>query len=69
MWFVFSLLTALFESLKDVFSKISLREVDEYVVSWAIRFFSFLFLLPLLFFVGFPEINHSFWLALVLGGG
>lgn len=68
MWFLFSLLTALFESLKDVLSKISLREVDEYVVAWAIRFFSLPFLIPLLFFVDLPAIKGTFWLALLLGG-
>ncbi|MCK4836202.1 MAG: EamA family transporter [Candidatus Aminicenantes bacterium] len=68
MWLVFSLLTAFFESLKDVFCKISLREADEYVVAWAIRFFSIPFLIPIFFFVDLPELDKQFWPALIIGG-
>jgi hypothetical protein len=36
-WFIFSILTALFESMKDVFSKKSLKNIDDYIVSWSYR--------------------------------
>ncbi len=32
-WFILAFLTALFASLKDVFSKKNLKDIDEYVVS------------------------------------
>jgi uncharacterized membrane protein len=68
MWLVFSLLTALFESLKDVLSKIILKEADEYVVAWAIRFFSLPFLIPFFFLLEWPKLGRPFWPALILGG-
>ena len=68
-WFGLSLLTALCESLKDVFSKKGLRDVDEYVMAWSLRFFALPFLLPILFFVKIPDLGNKFWPALLLGGG
>lgn len=68
LWFIFSFFTAFFESLKDVFSKKSLKNVDEYVVSWALRFFALPFLIPLLFFVDIPSLDNQFWTALLVSG-
>jgi uncharacterized membrane protein len=68
-WVILSLLTALCESLKDVFSKKGLADIDEYVIAWSLRFFALPFLLPILFFVKTPTITKGFWLALLLGGG
>ncbi len=68
-WVVLSLLTALCESLKDVFSKKGLADIDEYVIAWSLRFFAVPFLLPILFFVKLPALTKDFWLALFLGGG
>jgi uncharacterized membrane protein len=69
LWVVFSSLTALCESLKDVFSKKGLADIDEYVIAWSLRFFALPFLLPILFFVKLPALTKDFWLALFLGGG
>lgn len=68
LWLLFAALTALFESLKDVFSKKSLKHIDEYVIAWSLGVFALPFLLPLLFFIGIPAIGDKFWLALVVGG-
>lgn len=68
VWFVLSVLTAFSESLKDVFSKRGLKSIDEYVVSWSLRFFAFLFLVPLLFFIEIPSLNKEFWVALCVSG-
>lgn len=67
-WFIFAILTAFFESLKDVFSKQSLKYIDEYIVAWSLMFFSLPFSLPILLFVGIPPLNGKFWLALIAGG-
>lgn len=67
-WFIFAVLTAFFESLKDVFSKKSLGEVDEYVASWSLRAFALPFLLPILFFREIPQLGDQFWLALAVSG-
>lgn len=68
LWFIFSFFTALFESLKDVFSKNSLKNIDEYIVSWSLRFFALPFLIPLLFFIEIPSLENKFWLALLVSG-
>ncbi len=68
LWVVFSLLTALSESLKDICGKRSLKNVDEYIVSWSLRFFALPFLIPLLFFIQIPSLNTKFWLALLVSG-
>ncbi len=68
LWLVFAFLTAFFESMKDVFSKKSLKNIDEYVVAWSLRFFALLLLLPLLFFVEIPKIGEQFWFALFVSG-
>lgn len=67
-WVVLSLATALCESLKDVFSKRGLENIDEYVIAWALQFFALPFLLPILFFVKIPDVGNEFWPSLLLGG-
>lgn len=67
-WIILALLTAFFYSLSDLFSKISLKKVDEYVTSWAIRMFSLPFILCVLFFIPVPVIKPGFWLGLVVSG-
>ncbi len=68
LWFILSLFTAISESTKDMFSKKSLKKIDEYVVAWGLRTFALPFLLPLLFFISIPSLDSSFWYALFIGG-
>jgi drug/metabolite transporter (DMT)-like permease len=68
IWLAFAILTAFFESLKDVLSKHSLNKLDTYVVAWASMLFTALLLLPVLWIVHIPPLGPQFWLAL-LGGG
>ena len=68
LWLVFATLTAIFESLKDVASKRSLKNVDEYIVSWSLIIFTLALLLPLLFFIKIPPLGDQFYLALILDG-
>ena len=68
LWFIFAFLTALFEATKDVLSKKSLKDIDEYVVAWSLPFFALPFLLPILLFTELPPLGERFWLALVTGG-
>ncbi len=68
MWLLFAFLTAFFESLKDVTSKLGLKNVNEYVLTWAMFAFSLFLLLPLLFFIEIPNLNQRFFLALISGG-
>jgi len=67
-WIIYSFLTALFESVKDVLGKKSLEKCNEYIVAWALRLFALPFLLPLLFFTKKIALGSGFWIALVAGG-
>lgn len=68
IWVICSVLAALFESLKDIFSKGNLRDIDEYIVSLSLTFFALPFLLPFLFFIKIPYLGDQFWMALFFGG-
>lgn len=68
LWLIPAFLSALFDSLKDVSSKRSLKHVDEYTAAWAFRLFATLFIIPALFFVRIPSIGSGFWAALIIGG-
>ncbi len=68
LWIVPAVLAALFASLQDVFSKKGLKDIDEYIVSWALRFFALPFLLPLLLFIEIPQLGPLFWTALLVNG-
>jgi uncharacterized membrane protein len=68
VWFIFAVLTALFDSMKDVSSKYSLKNIDEYIVSWSFRFFALLFLIPLLPFTEIPPMDSQFLTVLFIAG-
>jgi uncharacterized membrane protein len=68
IWLAFAILTAFFESLKDVLSKHSLNKLDTYIVGWASMMLTALFLLPLLLFIPLPVLGPQFWPALLCGG-
>ncbi len=68
IWVVLALATAFFTSLVDLFGKKSLKNVDEYVASWSLKFFAFIFLFPLLFFISIPDLGKNFWLVLIFTG-
>jgi drug/metabolite transporter (DMT)-like permease len=67
-WFPLALLTALFEALKDVVMKKSLRDVPEYLVAWSWMFFALPFLGLALLLTGLPPLGEQFWVALLLSG-
>ncbi|MDY6795142.1 MAG: DMT family transporter [Actinomycetota bacterium] len=62
-----ALLVAFFVAGRDALSKIVLKETDEYMVCWATALFSFLFMLPTLFFIPIPFLRDGFLLALFFG--
>lgn len=67
-WFLFASLTAVSESCKDLFSKIGLRTMNEYLVSWVMMTFS----LPLLgigvLWTGIPELGDEYLKVLIIHG-
>ncbi len=68
IWIVLAILTAFFTSLVDLFRKKSSKNVDEYVASFSLKLFGFIFLFPLLFFIDVPELGKNFWMILVFTG-
>jgi len=68
IWFIFAFLSAFFDALKNVFSKINLKTIDEYIVAWSLRFFTLPFLIPLLYLIKIPPLKNQFWIALFIGG-
>jgi uncharacterized membrane protein len=68
IWLAFAILTAFFESLKEVLSKHSLNQLDTYVVGWASMMFTALFLLPVVWIAHPPPLGPQFGLALLCGG-
>ncbi len=67
MWIPLAFGVALFDSLKNVLAKHTLKNIDEYVVAWSNSFFSALFLIPILF-LGIPEIKPMFFVGLIVSG-
>lgn len=67
IWVFLSFGVALFDSLKNVAAKATLKNVDEYVVAWSNCFFSALFLLPIIFF-DLPEIKPMYFIGLFVSG-
>jgi drug/metabolite transporter (DMT)-like permease len=68
LWIFFALITAFSEATKDLFSKRALKNVDPYVTSWSLSFFSFLFLTPSLLIFEKPIIGGLFWQAILIQG-
>jgi drug/metabolite transporter (DMT)-like permease len=67
-WLIFALLTALFEALKDVTLKHSLRDVPATVAAWSWVFFALPFFALALQFEPPLTLGPHFWLALLAGG-
>ncbi|MBS3051913.1 MAG: EamA family transporter [Candidatus Aenigmarchaeota archaeon] len=67
-WLILSLLSAFFESVKDLFSKKSLKNIDVYTVSLSFWLFSFPIILIALLITGIPEIKPGFWPILIVIG-
>jgi len=68
LWLFLAALTALCESLKDVFGKHSLVKTDVFIVAFALRLYALPFLLPLLLFIEIPALNTHFYAAVIVGG-
>jgi drug/metabolite transporter (DMT)-like permease len=68
LWLVPAASAALFDALKDVVSKRSLRSISPYVVAVAFRLFGLPLLACLLLLAGVPSVQPQFWLALVVSG-
>lgn len=66
--YIYAILSALFESLKDVSSKVGLRDMDEYLLAWAFGFFALPFLIVPFIFLKIPSIGNQYWIAFIADG-
>lgn len=66
--YIYALLSALFESLKDVSSKMGLKDMDEYIITWAFGFFALPFLALPFIFISIPSLGSQYWIALLTDG-
>ncbi len=67
-WFLYAILTAFFDSLKVVFGKQSLQNLDIYLAGWAWRFFAFAILIPIMVILPMPALEENFWWAVLVSG-
>ena len=68
LWLILSILTAGSSAAIAIFSKISLRSVDEYLMAWIFRVVTTLLLIPIVVFYGVPSPSSEFFTALLIGG-
>ncbi|MBN1638159.1 MAG: EamA family transporter [Ignavibacteriales bacterium] len=67
MWILFALLNPVSEGFKSLFAKITSRDVEPIVLSWANNFVPFLFFTPFIFFIEL-KFNTNFFIG-VSGSG
>lgn len=67
-WFLYAILTAFFDSIKVVFGKQSLQNLDIYLAGWAWRFFALVILIPILVTLPWPSLEPNFWWAVLVSG-
>ena len=65
MWIAFSLLAAVLDAGKNSFAKHNTKQFDPIIVSWAWSTYSLVALIPLMFVRGIPELDGTFWLAIL----
>lgn len=66
--YIYPILSALFESLKDVSSKMGLKDMDEYLLAWAFGFFALPFLTLPFIFLKIPSLGNQYWMAFIADG-
>ena len=66
LWFFLSLATAIFLSTNDALSKTALEGYSEELIAWVRWGLAAPFLLLILPFIDIPEIDHSFWIIVII---
>ncbi len=68
LWLILSLLAAASSASISIFSKLGLKDMDEYLTSWLLRVTTSLLMLPLVLINGPPTLSSQFFYALLIGG-
>lgn len=67
-WIIFSFLTALLESAKDILSKRESQKADEYILAWSLNTFALFVTIPLLLLSQHLILSTRFFSALIVNG-
>ncbi len=67
-WFLFAISTAFLESVRDIFNKKTISNIDEYVITFSFNLLTAIFSLPLLLFNDIPNLGNNFWSAVIIIG-
>jgi len=68
MWLLFALLSAIFDSGKNVLAKKNTTHYNSVLISWTWVSISSLILVPLMFLAPLPHLTQQFWLAVISAG-
>lgn len=67
-WFFFAISTAFLESVRDIFNKKTVSQIDEYILVFSFNLLTAIFAFPLLFFNETPTLGNNFFYALIAIG-
>lgn len=67
-WLFYALLTPILEAGKDLTAKYSLKQIDEYVITWCAVTIATIILLPLAIYQGIPTLDETFWKTIAIQG-
>lgn len=66
MWYIISLVSGFLMATADALSKKESVRTSAIVMSWIREFYALPFLLPILFFIDIPTLDHTFWIVLAV---
>ncbi len=67
-WLFYALATPILEAGKDLTAKYSLKQVDEYVITWCAVTIASIILLPIAIYQGIPTLDTTFWKVIAING-
>jgi drug/metabolite transporter (DMT)-like permease len=68
IWFLLSILSALFDGIKNLYAKKLTKHFDEYLLSFSTSVIIVLCLLPIVWVIGIPTIGEHFIFSLLITG-
>jgi drug/metabolite transporter (DMT)-like permease len=67
-WFLLSILSALFDGMKNLYAKKLTKQFDEYLLAFSTSIIIVLCLLPIVWFLGIPSIGEKFIFSMLITG-
>lgn len=66
IWAIYAVVSAFTLAYADALTKRAMRDGREHVVAWLRFYYALPFLVPVLFFIKWPSLNSTFWLAFLV---